>query len=207
MKLSYIVTTACGDPAVAGQTGGQGITGLHMNERERLLREEILPAAKGFDEVIVVGRFPEGMAADFPHVTFISIPALRRDRIEAFRQREVGSRWSTGDILVLSADDHKLGKGFAKKLREIAEEDWGILTPRRVHAKTNETLNNGVADRYSPWHCHVYRRFVWAQVPWTAFDTLWVDIVLPDLYEQLDIKMVWDDRLTCYDVEMAEGER
>jgi hypothetical protein len=211
VRLSYIVTTASGDPAVAHQHGGGGIYAATLADRATLLREKILPATEGFDEVWVVGRYPQDLEDDFSdHVNFVHLAPLRRERIEAFRQREVGARFSTGDILVMSADDHALGKGFAKNLRKIVDEDWDLLTPRRVHALTGETLNNGSAEMYSPWHCQVYKRHVWAQVPFTSFDTLWVDILLTQKWfddNEIDCKMVWDDRLEVLDVEAREDER
>jgi hypothetical protein len=191
VKISLIITTACGDERAWQQHGGGGLYSATMYERQAMLRDKILPAAiqQEIDEIWVVGR------------------PMRIDRIEAFRQREVGARFSTGEILVCTADDHMLSDTFAADLRGVLTEDWDILTPKRLHGVTGETLNNGQEEGYSPWHCQVYRRWVWAMLPFTAYDTLWVDTVLPRMYEEIDAKLVWDDRLVCVDVEAKEGER
>jgi len=183
---------------------------MTMSERARLLDEEILPAAiaQDIDEIILVGRYPEALESKWKdRITMLTLPPMRLDRIEAFREREVGARWSTGDILIVSADDHKLTPDFISTLRSIADEDWDLITPRRVHGQNLTTeLNNGRADCYSPWHVQVYRRPLWVQVPFTTYDTLWVDIVLPKLYDKLGAKMVWHDELTVIDVEAGPDE-
>jgi len=205
MKLDYIITTACGDPEAWPQRTPSRIQ--PMQKRQELLRERILPAAVGFDNVIVVGRYPKELEEAFPDITFLHLPPLVRDRVEAFRQREVGSRWSTADTFVLGADDHALGPGFSDTLRDVLDEDWDILTPLRMHGLTGEVLNNGKEDGYSPWHLHVYKRHVWARLPWTTISTLWCDIALPRLYREHGFKMIWDDRLQVIDVEAAEWEK
>jgi len=210
VKTSYILTTCCGDLNVAEQHGGGGIYAKTMSERAQLIHDEILPAAlkqdPPFDEMLVVGRFPQALVEAYPDVMWLFLPPERLDRIEAFRERECAARWSRGDILVLSADDHKLADDFTAQLRAIREEPWDLITPKRVHALTGQTLNNGLADGYSPWHCQVLRRSLWAQLPFTAYDTLWVDILLPERYKRLGAQMVWSDDLIVYDVEAQEGE-
>jgi hypothetical protein len=210
VKISAIYTTACGDPSAQHQQGGGGIYSKTIGSRLELLREHILPAAlsQGIDEIIVCGRFPQGLVDKFgDDVIFITLPPLRLDRIEAFRQRECAARFSTGDILIASADDHMLGDGFVEILHGLVEEDWDILTPKREHGITGEELNNGREDGYSPWHCQVIKRHAWAMCPFTRVDTLWSDIVLPEHYEEMNLRMTWDDRLVAIDVEAAEDEK
>lgn len=208
MKLSYILTTCCGDPLVSEDFGGGGLYKMTMSQRAELLDQEILPAAipQEIDEIIVVGRFPDVLRDKWDSVMWLTLPPERRDRIEAFRQREVAARWSTGDIFIMSADDHKLADDFVKVLRTKLDNDWSLITPRRLHGQNLTVLNNGQADGYSPWHAQVLRRELWAQLPFTAHDTLWVDTILTTVYEKLNAKMVWDDDLVVYDCEAADDE-
>jgi hypothetical protein len=205
VRASYLLTTACGDHRVANtQYGGGGIYSKTIGDRLALLRERILPAAVGQDlhEIIVCGRFPQSLVDEFDDtVTFITLPPQRLDRIEAFRQRECAGRFSTGDVLIASADDHMLTDGFVDTLRDIMSEEWDILTPKRVHGITNETLNNGENEGYSPWHVQCIKRHAWAMCPFVRVDTLWSDIVLPEHYKEMNLKMTWDDRLVVVDVE------
>jgi hypothetical protein len=211
MKISYIITTACGDPYVSEQHGGGGLYKMTMSQRAELLDKEILPWANTQNvvddiEIIIVGRYPEQLAKKWDGFQWLYVPPERRDRIEAFRQREIAARWSTGDILIVSADDHRLDEYFVEKLREIENDDWDLITPKRLHAKTNELLNNGRDEGYSPWHTQVLRRSLWAQVPFTLYDTLWVDIVIGTTYESIGAKMIWSDDLVVYDCEAEEDE-
>ena len=211
VRISRIISTACGDPDAYAQHGGGGIYSATMYDRQRMLRDEILPAdiAEGYDEIWVVGRYPDDLQTEFSDaVNFVFLPPMRLNRIEAFRQRECGARFSTGDIMVVGADDHKVGTGFVQTLREIADEDtWDVIQPKRVHGITGELLPDGQEEGYSPWHCQVYRRWVWCMCPFTGIDTLWCDIIWPTHYREIGAKLTWDDRLTIVDVEAKEGER
>jgi hypothetical protein len=214
MKISMVITTCSGDPDAFQQQGGGGIYSATMYDRQRMLREELLPAAiaEGMDEIWVVGRYPKEIESEFEDdVNFVFLPPMRLNRIEAFRERECGARFSTGDLLVMSSDDHKVGPGFGTTLREIYDEDtWDIIQPKRIHGITGEELPDGRGEQfpdYSPWHLQCYRRWVWAMNPFTAIDTLWCDIDYPPIYEQIGAKLTWDERLVCIDVEAKEGER
>lgn len=204
VKVDYIVTTACGDREAWSQKTPS--RSKFIANRIEMLKDEILPAAVGFDSVIVVGRCHKDVELAHPDFTFLHLPPLIRDRVEAFRQREVASRWSNADILVVSADDHKLGEGFADKVRALDKEEWDIITPKRIHGITGEELNNGKEDGYHPWHCNVIRRSAWAMLPWTTIATLWCDIVLSRVHEELNFKTAWDMGLEVIDVEAAEDE-
>ena len=107
---------------------------------------------------------------------------------------------------MVSADDHKLGEGFADKVRALAEEEWDIITPKRIHGITGEELNNGKEDGYHPWHCNVIKRQAWAMLPWTTIATLWCDIVMTRVHEELNLKTAWGMGLAVIDVEAAEDE-
>ena len=204
MKIDYIITTATGDPNAWPQHTPSRVQ--PMQKRIELLRDRILPAAIGFDDIIVVGRCHGSIKDAHPDITYIHLPPLVRDRVEAFRQREVASRWSTADCFVLGADDHALCDDFVVKLREMMDEPWDILTPKRIHGITGEELNNGKEDGYSPWHLHVVRRHVWAQLPWTTVSTLWCDVAYPRIYADMNFKMEWSDELWSIDVEAEEHE-
>ena len=210
MKISCIISTAAGDPNAWTQHGGGGIYSATMYDRQRMLREEILPAAieEGFEEIFLVGRFPREFEEEFKDtVTTIFLPPERLNRIEAFRERECGARFATGDVFVMSSDDHKVGKGFGATLKEIEDEDWDVIQPKRIHGIEGVELADGKEEGYSPWHLQVYRRWVWSMVPFSKLDTLWCDILFPRIYERIGAKLVWDDRLVCIDVEAKEGER
>lgn len=186
---------------------------MTMSQRAELLCDEILPAAfiQDIDEIIVVGRYPDALPLlypddDYPQLQWLYLPPERLDRIEAFRQREVAARWSTSDVLIVSADDHRLAEDFTEVLRSKWDDDWDLITPKRLHAKTLNELNNGRDEGYSPWHTQVLRRSLWAQIPFTLYDTLWVDTIIPDTYKRHNMKMVWSDDLIVYDCEATEDE-
>lgn len=215
MKLSCIITTCCGDPAAWNQHTPS--RRAPHKERARLLAEEILPTVVGFDEVIVAGRCDPAVLVAHPHVIYIHVPPEKRDRSEALRIRETATRYASGDIFVYLADDHCLAGNFAARIRQIAADEWDLITPQRIHDKTGKNLNNARPTKegadwrldwqegYSPLHCQVMRRSLWAAVPWTRVDTEWCDVPLTGYWKQHGI-LAWRDDLACYDVEASEDE-
>lgn len=217
MKIDLIITTCTGDPLAWPQRTPSRT--LPAKARADLLIEKILPAAVGFDEVIMVGRIADEIYEAFPDITYIHLPALKRDRVEAFRQREAAARWSNADVFVLSADDHMLGEGFVETLRgsyldkmahkpssRKGEALWDIITPQREHGITGAIMNNGKSEGYSPWHTQVIPRYVWAQLPFTGITVPSCDIVYSRIYKELGFKMIWPGDLVTIDVEATEEE-
>lgn len=198
MRISLIYNTACMDKVVRERNN-------HYRQASYAEREELLSKAlrgvTGFDEVIVAGTFKEGDG-----YRYVPVTPYVRDRRDALWQREWGARYSTGDILVFSHDDHELGEGFAETLREMLDEPWDLLVPQRRHSKTQEKLENGEAAGYMGGHALVMRRWLWAEVPWVSVDTEWWDVTMTRLWEEAGGRIVWTDRLVHYDIEAMENE-
>jgi hypothetical protein len=183
-----------------------------MRSRIKLLEERILPQALtlGLDEIFVAGRPDESLEEVFPEVTFLHIDPLTRSREEALHIREVATRYSTADTLIYTADDHVLGGQFVELLPTW---DWDVLTPQRLHGVTDEELNNGRPDGpwdnwngYSPAHCQVLKRQVWAQVPWTSLHLTPWDVSITRLWRECKFKIVWTDEIHCVDLEIEEEQ-
>lgn len=204
MRISLIITTATADPITRKQMGSDGVR-VHA-QREALLRNAILPRTEQFDEVFLAGR-PADYSDDFPHVTHIHVPPWRRDRREALHIREVASRHATGDVLVYMADDHHVGDctDFTAEIHRVADDDWDILTPKRLVEETEEELNRGKDHldgfNYSGLHCQVLRREVWATCPWFSVKCDYMDVGLSRIWKENGFKMTWPDEPVCYDVE------
>lgn len=170
-------------------------------ERAALLKET-LKGLSGFDEVIVAGNFEEGEG-----YRYVEVPPYFHDRRDALRQREAGARFAKGDLLVFSHDDHAPGENFAYQLRDIANEEWDILVPRRVHFQTKAELNNGKVDGYMGGHLLAMKRWIWAKVPWTSLNTEWWDVSMTRLWREAGAKIVWNDGLIHYDMEASSDEK
>ena len=211
MRTTLIITTATGDPLVANeQRGGAGTGQLHA-KRVEFLNDAILPAAaQGFCETICAGRPHHDLRTDLG-VTYLYVSPIRRDRSEALNIREQATRLSTGEILVYSSDDHKLSENF---LQEMPEEDWDVLTPKRLNGSSGNEMNSGAPDSkwfnydgYSPAHCNVLKRRVWAKVPWTSVERIeaW-DIPISTKWKEAGFKLEWTDKIWAIDLEAREGE-
>lgn len=224
MRISYIINTAASDPWVHG---GNPHRQAAYRSRQALLRDKVLPAAleQGFDEIIVAGVYESGS-----NYRYLPVVPRYRDRRDALVQREQGARHATGDILVFGHDDHMLGEGFCQTLRTnysigldtgVTDLDnmpvykappaWDLLIPRRLHAITGATLNNGFEDSpnkasYMGGHVLVMKRWLWAEVPWTACDTEYWDTSMTRLWTEAGGKLVFADDLIHLDVEAAENE-
>ncbi|KKK90904.1 hypothetical protein LCGC14_2718310 [marine sediment metagenome] len=212
MRTTLIITTATGDPLVANeQRGGAGTGQLHA-KRVEFLNDEILPAGQkcGFDELIVSGRPHKSLRSDLG-VVYHHVSPIRRDRSEALNIREQATRLSTGDILVYSSDDHKLSENF---LSDMPEGDWDVLTPKRLNGSSGNEMNSGAPeskwfnyDGYSPAHCNVLKRRVWAKVPWTSIQRIeaW-DIPISTKWKEAGFRLEWTDKIWAIDLEAREGE-
>jgi hypothetical protein len=215
LSVSLIITTACGDPLVAEQRGGHGQGQVHARRIE-FLNERILPAALELgelDEVIVAGR-PSNELRDLPDVTYLWVPPARRDRSEALHIREIATRYSTGDILIYTADDHALSEDF---VGNMPTWDWDILTPVRINGADGNEMNSGdPASKwhnfggYSPAHCQVLKRHVWAgmnEKGWMNIEGLeaW-DIPISTFWRNLGFELKWTDEIHAVDLEAREGE-
>ena len=183
-----------------------------MQDRIKLLESKILPQAilAEFDEVFVAGRPDDSLAETFPEVTFLHIDPLSRTREEALHIREVATRYSTGDILTYMADDHAVEPNFTCSMPTW---DWDVLTPQRIHGVTEEEINNGRPDGpwenwngYSPAHCQILKRRVWAQVPWQSLHLTPWDVSITRLWRELDFKVAWTDEIRCVDLEIEVGQ-
>lgn len=212
-KISYVINTASGDPHA---DGGNPYRSAQYKERYRLLKEKVLPAAleQGFDEIIVAGCFEPGNG-----YLYKPVPPRCRDRRDALWQREIGARHATGDVLVFGHDDHALGEDFGRLLQlwighgdgECPCDPWDLLIPRRIHGITGAVMNNGFEDgpqgaSYVGSHVIVMKRWLWAEVSWTACDTEWWDTSLTRMWKEAGGKLVNANDLTHLDVEAAEHE-
>lgn len=212
MRTSAIITTCCGDPLAWDQSTGAGDRSKPHKARADLLIEEILPAylKEPFTEIFVGGRIHDDVkdAFDNERLTFVHVPPKRRDRSEALNIRETVTRFSTGDLLVYAADDHRPAEGFVKSLHQLVDEAWDVLTPRRYHGKTGEQMADGEGHvgGYSPLHLHVLRREVWAKIPWTAIDTTYIDVSHARLCREAGFELAWSDKIRAFDVEAEVGE-
>lgn len=231
MKITYIITTCCGDDEAASQrTPSREAT---MRTRERLLADEILPAAlaQPIDEIIVGGRPTDALAEEFEPegVRFEWIEPVVRWRTEAGHIRRVCAELTDADLFIFSADDHRLASDFADRLRENASHplrgdggaSWDAWAPARYHALTNERLNNGEVDfgeidgrphshiGYHGFHVNVMRRWLVESVPWDIFPpTLdFQDVPMTDAWRRVGAFLKWGEPLRIYDIEAAEEER
>lgn len=204
MQISYIINTACMDPW-ANERGN-----LHRSagysQRYSILKEKVLPAAlsQGFDEVIVAGVFEPGTGYQY-----VPVQPHHRDRRDALRQRELGARYATGDILVFGHDDHALDINFRNILWACYDDPkypWDLLIPQRQHAITGAVMNNGEAAGYMGGHVLVMKRWLWAEVPWTACDTEYWDTTMTRLWREVGGKLVYADDLIHFDVEASPDE-
>ena len=212
MRTTLIISTATGDPLVANeQRGGAGTGQLHA-KRVEFLNDEIIPAAnsQGFEEIFVAGRPSADLRSDVG-VVYLHISPIRRDRSEALNIREQATRLSTGEILVYSSDDHKLSENF---LRDMPLEEWDVLTPKRLNGVSGNEMNSGDPeskwfnyDGYSPAHCNVLKRHVWAKVPWTSIQRIeaW-DIPISTKWREAGFRLEWTDKIWAIDLEAREGE-
>ena len=205
VRVSIVINTACGDAEAAGRHNEY--RSAAYSTRAELLRQHVLPACTGFDEIIVAGIFPPELRKEFPHVQFVDVPPVRRNRWDALHQRDVGARYSTGDVVVFCHDDHAPGETLAAYLREMPQTT-DILVPQRLHMKTRQPLING-RERLPPYmggHCYAMRRWIWAALPLTAAPDEYWDIVLTPMWQQLGARIVWDDSVVHYDCEATETE-
>jgi hypothetical protein len=203
LKISLIINTACADPVVRQRNNP--FRAACYGERAGLLEKEILPRSAGFDEVVVAGSFPPQLKERFPLVRFVPVPPQRRDRWDALFQREVGARFTTGDILVFCHDDHAPDDRLAAFLRELPP-DIDILVPKRVHLRTGAVLENGKADGYMGGHCYAMRRWIWASVSLTLAPNEYWDVYLTPIWKNAGANIVWSDDAIHYDCEAREAE-
>lgn len=201
IRTSLIINTCALDPYVWNT--GNPFRGASYRYRAKLLEEKILPSARGMDEVIVVGQYKPGEG-----YTYLEMAPHWRDRRDALWQRDLGARHSTGGILIFAHDDHALGEGFAHTLADMlaADPSWDILVPKRVHGLTGATLENGESAGYMGGHVCVFRRWIWAEVPFTRVSTEYWDVPLTRLWRDAGAKIVWTDKLTHIDVEARHEE-
>lgn len=210
MRISYIITTCCGDPEAASQrTPSRRAT---MGDREALLRDEILPyaLAQRIDEIIVAGRFTDSLRSEFEPsgVTFFHVDPVVRWRTEAGNIRQRATEIASGDILIYTPDDHHLALDFAKQVREAADEPWDIWCPNRVHALTGQRLNTGESEGYMSWHGNVVRSRVPDAVPWDFLNPRYdfQDIPFTALWKTAGFRLRWGPPLRIYDVEAEHDE-
>jgi hypothetical protein len=163
MRISIIFNTCSLDPLASSK---QNLYRTKPYSHRANLLEETLNNLKGFDEIIVAGTFKEGDKWDY-----VPVQPRYRDRRDALYQREFGARYSTGDLLVFSHDDHAPSPDFARILKSRDQTEWDILVPERRHHLTDEVLNNGRDDNYMGGHLLVMKRWIWAEVSWIEVDT------------------------------------
>jgi hypothetical protein len=209
LSVSLIITTATGDPLVAEQHGGAGAGQVHA-ARVAFLNDRILPVALGFDEVIVAGRPHESLRDDLD-VRYLWVPPIARNRSEALHIREIATRYSVGDIIVYCSDDHALSGDFVEL---IPTWEWDILTPMRINDADGREMNSGNPESkwfnyggYSPAHCNILKRYVWATVPWTMVRAVeaW-DIPMSTKWKEAGFVLKWTDEICAIDLEAREGE-
>ena len=207
MNVSYIINTAAGDKAL---TGSNQWRSLPYSERARLLSEEVIPSAlaEGFHEVIVAGTWHDGEG-----YKYVPVQPMFRDRRDALWQREIGARHATGDVLVFGHDDHKVAAGFRATLRHnyLADvtgptPEWDLIVPQRLHGITNAVLNNGADKSYMGGHILVMKRWLWAECPWTAVDTVYWDTSMSRIWREAGARIIFSDLLQHVDVEATEDE-
>lgn len=205
MRTSYIINSAALDPWVHGSNPHRQ---AGYRSRAQLLEEKVLPTAleQGFDEVIVAGVYKEGKG-----YRYVPVTPRHRDRRDALWQREIGARHSTGDVLVFGHDDHMLGKDFLMRLEDHRFDEWDLLVPQRRHGITGAVLNNGFEDgpqkaSYCGGHVMVLKRWLWAEVPWTACNTEYWDTSQSRLWKEAGAKIVFADDLIHLDVEASADE-
>jgi hypothetical protein len=191
LRSSFIVNTALGDGVVRRR---RDISGRAYSEREQRFHENLRRAlAEGFDEVIVVGSIPPGMPEG---VRGVETPPIFRSRTDALWFRELGARYSTGDLLIFSHDDHEIPEGFLQLLKE--ELPFDILVPKRLSLSGAE-LNNGQRDDYMGGHVLAMRRGVWAEVPWNVVETEWWDVTLTRLWREKGFEIRWSEGVSVTD--------
>jgi len=195
-RISLIFNTCCLDPRAKDYRNPYRST--NYEDRANLLRE-VLKNLSGFDEVIVAGNFEEG-----ENYHYIEVPPYYHDRRDALRQRELGARYTTGDLLVFSHDDHAPGGNLAYQLKDGIEGD--IIVPKRINKSSSKTLNNGKSTDMMGGHLLIMRRWVWAKVPWTSVHTEWWDVTMTRLWREAGAEIMWNDDLICYDVEAKADE-
>jgi hypothetical protein len=183
-----------------------------MKSRIKLLKNKILPKAlsAGFDEIFVAGRPDDSLVGAFPKIMFLHIEPLTRTREEALHIREVATRYATGDILTYMADDHSVANSFVENMPTW---EWDVLTPQRIHGITKQELNNGRPDGpwknwngYSPAHCQILKRRVWAQTPWESLHLTPWDVSMTRLWREMRFKVVWTDEIKCVDLEIQKDQ-
>lgn len=199
MRISLIINTACRD---AAHRSNRWRSRTYAERADWLKR---IAESDAFDEVIIVGSFPEPPAFKLPHLRWIAVPAHTHDRRDALWQRETGARFATGDVLVFTHDDHAPGEGFLTALAG-AGNDWDLLVPKRLHGATGEELNNGRDDGYMGGHTLCMRRDLWARVPWTSVNTEYWDVPMTRIWREAGARIAWSDTLTHIDLEAREGE-
>lgn len=205
MTHSLIINTASGDPEAASRQNPY--RQARYAEREASLREILSRAGSyGFDEIIVAGLWPSGLASDFRDITWVQVAPQRHNRWDGLLQRETGARFATGSTLTFCHDDHLPCDGYGKKLEGLSGEAWDLLVPERFHATTGKKLNNGQQDGYMGGHCYTMRRWLWAALPLTSAPDEWWDIWLTPRWLELGAKMVYSDVLQHHDLEATAEE-
>lgn len=201
MRISYIINSAASDPWI--QDGRNPWRQAGYGSRYRLLKEKVLPAAmqQGFDEIIVAGCFEEGEG-----YRYVPVAPRFRDRRDALWQREIGARYATGNVLIFGHDDHALHGDWWDFLKWPEWDSWDLLIPKRIHGITGTELTNGKDKGYMGGHVLVMKRWLWAEVPWTACDTIFWDVSMTRLWKEAGGKLVYADDLVHADVEATENE-
>ena len=211
MKISLILNTSCMDP-LAGTIRSQWRRKPYAARIELLKKTIALAHRVDWDEIIIAGNFESGNK-----YKYVEVQPVFRNRADALVQRELGARYSTGDVLVFCHDDHRPDEEFFQILNDWCEDDfgnfgaWDLLIPKRIHHATDEELENGNHEHddresYMGAHCLVMKRWLWAEVPWTSTGTEYWDHSMTRLWKQAGAKMIYADDLVHYDMEAEEDE-
>jgi len=203
-KISLIINTASMDPIVAAQSNM--FRRSRYGDRVENVRRLAKVAGDAGVEVIVAGNFEEGDG-----YTYVELEPGYRDRRDALWQREMGARYSTGDVLIFCHDDHSLDAEFVNVLRrrylQQSQQEWDLIVPKRIHNDMVTELNNGKDEDYMGGHALVMKRWLWARVPWMSVNTEWWDTTMTRLWREAGGRIVWVDDLVHVDMEAEEGER
>ena len=144
-----------------------GCVVIAKEHRADLVERVVLPSVltQGFDEVLVVGEYREGVGYRYLHV-----PAVTNTTTDALIKRDVGAVATASDILVYLCDDHRLDTGFLADVKRLAGENWDLLAPSRYTRRDGQRipLNMGLDAGYVGGHGLVIRRSALRLLPWMA---------------------------------------
>lgn len=144
-------------------------TEARRDQAERVVARNVW--MQDFDEVVLVGDWAPPKRGSIAY-RYLCVAPLTRTTTDALVKRDVGTLATTADIIVYLCDDHILHTGFAKALREVADERWDVIVPNRFTRLRDGAplipLPNGEREAYCGGHAGVFRRDVVTRKPWSA---------------------------------------